>query len=161
MSLDKEEESKQLMTALPFPENPFLLDFLGKAWWHCQSPKPLFFLARGFLLQPQPTTKGTKGSTSLFSLSEAEIFHWGCDGWNAWRIWMRVIWIRGEVNETQETIEMPYFKGCFPTCMHIAVWVHRKTSHMKPYVWYQGRNNMQDENQIKTQQIAQCGLQAS
>lgn len=62
------------------------------------------FLARGFLLQTQTTTKV---STSLFFLSEAEIFHWDCDGWNAWGIWMRVISIRGEVNETQEDIEVP------------------------------------------------------
>lgn len=62
---------------------------------------------------------------------------------------MRVIRIRGEVNETQEDIEVPQRKGCFPTCVHIAVWVHRKSSHMEPYVRYQGEKKMQEKNQNK------------
>jgi len=91
------------MTALPLPrmsvkgiENSFLLDFLGKDPRHCQSSKNIFpsfspfffFLIRGFLFQPPPTSKGT---TFLFLLIKAEIFHWDCDGWNAWGIWVRGI----------------------------------------------------------------------
>lgn len=98
MSLSQEEQRKQLTTALPLPRQSLKTIGNFSAAFHrkrlvtssesknhshfsfvlcSQSPHPRPHHQGVFLLQPQPPTKG---STSWFFLSEAEILRWDCDG---------------------------------------------------------------------------------